>query len=71
MVMKKDTLRSEAVIAFITLQILTFLDLMVIDKRKCLQKHIFMLEMSRKAVVTSMQIFFFSVYKWSFSDEKM
>ena len=71
MVVKKDTLRSEAVIAFITLQILTFLDLMVIDKRKCLQKHIFMLEMSRKAVVTSMQIFFFSVYKWSFSDEKM
>ena len=71
MVVKKDTLRSEAVIAFITLQILTFLDLMVIDKRKCLQKHIFMLEMSRKAVVTSMQIFFFSVYKWSFSDEMM
>ena len=71
MVVKKDTLRSEAVIAFITLQILTFLDLMVIDKRKCLQKHIFMLEMSRKAVVTSMQIFFFSVYKQSFSDEMM
>ena len=71
MVVKKDTLRSEAVIAVITLQILTFLDLMVIDKRKCLQKHIFMLEMSRKAVVTSMQIFFFSVYKWSFSDEMM
>ena len=71
MVVKKDTLRSEAVIAFITLQILTSLDLMVIDKRKCLQKHIFMLEMSRKAVVTSMQIFFFSVYKWSFSDEMM
>ena len=71
MIVKKDTLRSGAVIAFITLQILTFLDLMVIDKRKCLQKHIFMLEMSRKAVVTSMQIFFFSVYEWSFSDEMM